>query len=589
MDGSHFYCAMCDYASPCGNDIQKHYIRKHKNDRNFFIKCLKCKFQTKSYVSWKTHLSRRHKQRVDIDFSRSGGAQDELQNPIINDAAESIKQSCGKFALRMITQNRIPASTVDEIISSTANLINQANEMENKEGCQGLIDGLNELKSESRRIKFFKENMNYTPPRKVFMGFSYKRRKGKMAKVSEFGYVAPVKDLLRQYLNKQDVYDEISKGSEVNKDLMSDFADGEYMRSNEFIERHKKCLQFAFYTDSVEICSGLSAHSAKVDTFYFSILNVGKRYRTQWSGIHVYAICKTEFIQKHGYERIMSDFVNTMMELYEGLPMYICGRNETIYGMLVAVQADYPAMANLAGIKTCSIKAKKICKSCTASYRDLQYKLSVEDLEARCPALHLQRCKELEKMSPKLRTDWGKRWGITSTSVFLKLPYLELSTQFVFDIMHGLFLGVLPQASALIIQRGLNEKYFTLPWLNSVLAGFRYSYLDTDKPEVIKRQHVFEKVCLKNTAAANKNLNYILPLCLHDKFPAHDEYYRLFLNLTSLCTVAASPFANHDSAGQLQALVEHYLAVFKILYPRIPLKPKDHFLLHLPEQVFELK
>ena len=49
-----------------------------------------------------------------------------------------------------------------------------------------------------------------------------------------------------------------------------------------------------------------------------------------------------------------------------------------------------------------------------------------------------------------------------------------------------------------------------------------------------------------------------------------------------MCT---SPYATVDTAGELQVLVECYLAEFKALYPTLGLKPKHHFLLHMSLQI----
>ena len=57
------------------------------------------------------------------------------------------------------------------------------------------------------------------------------------------------------------------------------------------------------------------------------------------------------------------------------------------------------------------------------------------------------------------------------------------------------------------------------------------------------------------------------------------------MHLLSIICLCTSPYATVDAAGELQVLVECYLAEFKALYPTLGLKPKHHFLLHMNLQI----
>ena len=57
------------------------------------------------------------------------------------------------------------------------------------------------------------------------------------------------------------------------------------------------------------------------------------------------------------------------------------------------------------------------------------------------------------------------------------------------------------------------------------------------------------------------------------------------MHLVAIVVLCCSPYSTCDTAGELQVLVEGYLHEFKDLYPTKPLRPKHHFLLHLPMQI----
>ena len=189
-------------------------------------------------------------------------------------------------------------------------------------------------------------------------------------------------------------------------------------------------------------------------------------------------------------------------------------------------------------------------------------------------------------MRQRLRPFWSKQWGINGTSSFLKLPYFNVAHCTPHDPLHICLEGVFNYATALMLQIGLELKLLTVNWLNAKISNFKYCYLDRDnKPKDITRAQIYESVCLKQTAAGLLTLNYILPYILLEKFDDLDRYYRNYMHLIAIVTLCCSPYSTIDTAGELQVLVEGYLHEFKQLYPNTSLKPKHHFLLHLPTQI----
>ena len=189
-------------------------------------------------------------------------------------------------------------------------------------------------------------------------------------------------------------------------------------------------------------------------------------------------------------------------------------------------------------------------------------------------------------MPQHLKPFWSKQWGINGTSPLLQLSYFNIPQCTPHDPLHVCLEGVFSYGTALILQIRLEAKLFTLNWLNTQIQNFPYSYLDRDnKPEEITRAQIFESVAIKQTAAGLLTLNYVLPYILQEKFDEFDRYYKNYMHLVAIVTLCCSPYCTPDTAGELQVLVEGYLQEFKILFPTKTIKPKHHFLLHLPMQI----
>ena len=153
------------------------------------------------------------------------------------------------------------------------------------------------------------------------------------------------------------------------------------------------------------------------------------------------------------------------------------------------------------------------------------------------------------------------------------------------DILHVLLEGLFGYGTCLLLQLCIEEKLFDINWLNSQLNAFPYSYLDRDnKPEKITRNQIFENVSLKQTGASELTMAYILPFIVK-RVRNLTRYYRNYMHLVSIVCLCTAPYATIDTAGELQELVECYLAGFKALYPTLGLKPKHHYLLHVAIQI----
>ena len=155
------------------------------------------------------------------------------------------------------------------------------------------------------------------------------------------------------------------------------------------------------------------------------------------------------------------------------------------------------------------------------------------------------------------------------------------------DPMHVLLEGVVPlELSHILFHYVYIRRYFSLKWLNSAIAGYRYSYLlKSAKPEMIDKCHIDGKGGLKQTAASMLTLCEILPFIIAEKVPVGDEHWLNTVRLLQIVLVCTSPICTRQTASALRILVAQYLTAFKRLYPKTSFTPKMHYMIHFPQQM----
>ena len=256
-------------------------------------------------------------------------------------------------------------------------------------------------------------------------------------------------------------------------------------------------------------------------------------------------LCKTKYLKKHGLEVFLSDFVKTLNNLYNGVQFNINGQNYTVHDMLLAVLADTPAAAFIADMKQ-SFFAKKFCRNYNINMEDMRNKITINDLEERCPLLYVQRCNDLKTMPERLQPFWSKYWGINGTSPLLQIKNFNISVNMPQDIWHVLLEGLFGHGTCLLLQWCIEEKLFDINWLNSHLYAFPYSYLDRDnKPEKITRNQIFEILSLKQTGASELTMAYILPNFTKEKSEKSDKILQKLYAPCFYCLFVYSTICNN--------------------------------------------
>ena len=183
---------------------------------------------------------------------------------------------------------------------------------------------------------------------------------------------------------------------------------------------------------------------------------------------------------------------------------------------------------------------------------------------------------------------WSKMYGINRRSVLSELSNFPVTQNIVQDPMHCLLGGICGQEIALFLNHIIYDLgLVSLDWVNEKLKHFQYMGRDAcNKPNEIEKAHItMPNTFVKQKASVILTLAYILPIILGELFHVVDPYYHNFLGCMKITITAFSPYADETTVEELEQLMYSSCTEVHKLYPGMSIKPKMHYMLHLPQQI----
>lgn len=611
-----YSCTMCPYVTKYHKDFCNHIVRVHKSDPRFLVYCQVdcCGFSTKSWNSYKQHVSAYHKEvalneNINIDNNDYNiEHQDILLNP--NNEALDFNQTYinATYLLSLETKHNLSQAAISIVAENTSDLIKrhielfkmkirnqiQINRPENID--EILNDDTDEcyfedLLSEHRRLAFYEKHFKMISTKSIVLGHHLKKSKNVVSRVKDHGYIIPLRELVAALHNLPEFlywcqHTHVSQGN-----LMTDICDGQYVKNNPFFQQNPNALQIVLYNDDIEIVNPLGTHvkKHKITLFYATFANIPPEYRSKLQSIFLVAVAKSKYLKKHGVKKLLKDFIETVNIMSSmGLPVEVNGLNLRVKGAVVMAPADTPAANNLGGFKEGVGFAYKKCRTCLISKNELSRVFRDEYFNLRTHTDYVNKCDLLNgDMSKDARKYWSKMWGINKKSCLTELYEFDIIECLVHDPMHVLLEGLLPYELALLLTYCIQiKKYFTLSWINSQIESFPYTSLtDSSKPEIIQRKHIFIETHVKQTSAAMLTLIGILPFILGKKIQKGDSKWVLFLNLVQITYMCTTHLVSKETVEDLRNLIEKHHTNFRKEYPKASVPPKMHFLIHIVQQI----
>jgi hypothetical protein len=168
----------------------------------------------------------------------------------------------------------------------------------------------------------------------------------------------------------------------------------------------------------------------------------------------------------------------------------------------------------------------------------------------------------------------------------------HVTKNFSNDIMHTLLEGVVPLEIGCVLFCLITEKrLFTLSDLNEQVTEF-WGLINVDKK---KKPPCLNRVMppgsgLSPSMKATQCWAFLkyLPLIIGDKVPVGDVHYKLLLHLSELVDLAFAPRFTFGLIEYMKEIIKEHLTMFVELFgDRVCIKPKHHFLVHLPTIVMK--
>jgi len=168
--------------------------------------------------------------------------------------------------------------------------------------------------------------------------------------------------------------------------------------------------------------------------------------------------------------------------------------------------------------------------------------------------------------------------GIKQQCVLNRLTYFHAVTNFVQDVMHDIFEGVLAYDVPLICQCLITRGFFDISTLNHRIQTFDYGFADkANKPPVISSLNVD---MLPFDAAQMWCMSRVLALAVGDKVPEDDNCWYFYLIMRDIVDIVMAPAVSDADLNALRVLVSEYLELHVLLFPNNSLKNKHHHLIH---------
>lgn len=599
----------------------RHILKKHQHDSGFVVQCKvgNCRFSCTKWVNFKQHCRRKHDIMADyghatvqanVPYEDEAGPShqpDDLMQANVHSSRAQQNIRVAQFLLSLEAKHKLTKAAVQAVYEGMTDVVNDSlNSLRDKvlnsevspaelssnfpeilRSCGG--DTLQLFGTDHLRKSFYKNHFLHVEPEEVFLGESVITGKTK----KHHAHIVPFLPMVKAILNMPEICHEFQAAHGNKRDSRSDslvdFADGSFLKDHALGKDGKQFVQVILSYDDVELQNPLRSNKThKLAMFYFTLSNIPVSLRSRLGSIFLIAIARSIDVKKFGLHCLLDDFVQGIINMRTcGVSMQIAGKQSLVHGDLIAVLCDTPAAAVLGGFKESSGWAQKMCRMCNASKDNFKVNFTEEHFCRRNMASHEEQCSLLESSAlGRNRGHWSKAFGVNSRSVLCQIPGFDVTQQLLQDPMHVLLEGVFSHVAALFILDQIADDVFTLEQFNNWLSSLQYSYIDrSNKPFLVDKTQLKKSFVLKQKAATNLLLVHILPLFFGLHTDESSRKYSHYLVLVNIVQLVFCYRTDTTVAGILKDAINVFCQEFSVLYRDISVKPKMHFMVHLPQQL----
>lgn len=368
-----------------------------------------------------------------------------------------------------------------------------------------------------------------------------------------------------------------SKIRREDRKSMTDYSDEDLFQRHELFSSEDFSLRLHFYTDEFTVVNPLGSRKSeyKIAAFYFVIGNLPAQYRSQMRHIHLAMLFKHSYLKNHTYGEILEPLVNDLKKLERGHEFNTAVGVLNVRAAVACVSMDNLSAHQFGGFSK-SFRTGRICRFCMATSERLT-DTDVSVFKLRTPEIH-----EMHLKAVRAEPELGRVYGVVSECPFSELEFFDVTNGCPPDIMHDLLEGIVPRVLKLALKKLIQERHFTLEFLNNRITSFNYGFSDkTDKPVPIPKQCLGKSGSIPGKAVQKLSLLTFLPLLVGHKVPKGNKTWEMFLRLRCVTDIVLAPSIERSWVPYLEHLIRDFLDSFLEIFPD-SFQPKMHYLLHYP-------
>lgn len=461
------------------------------------------------------------------------------------------------------------------------------------------IDYVNSLISKNKSFdsqkKILSSQIYYVQPQCIILAqkSEIRIRNGKniLKTIKEsFSYISIIKTLIAIVQNKQLlnlIETEILSPCAGSKNHFKSFTDTDSFKNTEYFQNYPHAIRLDLFYDDAEVCNPIGSKRGmhKIGLFYFTIQNFPSQFNSDLKNIFLLQVCYSWDIKKFGFKKILSKLFSDLKKLENGIEVHLNdGKLFDLRAIVVRVCADTLAAHEMLGFLSPSCTC--FCRSCLITRQQLQtnYSNISNSIQKRSKALHFEHLQQIQE-NPTL----SKKFGVKENTILNELEFFNATTCAPFDIMHDVLEGVAGFTIKIVLRLFINNKYFTVEFLNERIEKFRYGPTEfKNKPSPTFDQNHF----LSNTNSIPQNavqtwlLLRALPFMIGHCVPIEAEHnMSLIILMIKIIEIVFSLEINDQMIMELDEYLETYENLLRELFPNLRLMNKHHHIRHYVEMI----
>jgi hypothetical protein len=283
------------------------------------------------------------------------------------------------------------------------------------------------------------------------------------------------------------------------------------------------------YYDDFETANpiGSKAGVHKLGGFYFTIINLKRKFNCKLDNIHLLALADRLNIAKYGMSKILEPLQRELARLESGFDVILDnGETRNVVCLLGNVVADNLGLHGILGYVEI-FSHSLCCDICLGKTDDFQLLFRESQYKLRDQKTYNKQVMELQANSSRCHVD-----GLKANCELSKLRYYHPANNDTCDIMHDILEGVAPYEVSLLLNHLIYyEKKLSLTELNRILNCYQYGpVMNCSKPSEILASKL-QRSGLGQHSHQMLVLLYVLPLILVRYINEDDPHWKLFVLL----------------------------------------------------------